>query len=63
MSIDVRALRKWIEDQRQELLDKSFEAMNSGQFAGRMVGEMYATQAKAYEDVYDHITEMMKSAK
>lgn len=59
MSIDVKALREWIEKQREELKDKSFEAMNSQQFSGRMVGEMYAAQANIYDKVYDHITEMM----
>lgn len=59
MSIDVKALREWIDKRRDELLDKSFEAKNSDEFACQMVGETYAMQAKAYQEVYDHITEMM----
>jgi hypothetical protein len=59
MSIDLKALREWIDKRRVDLLNKSFEAKTSGEFAYQMVGEMYALQAKAYEEVYDHITEMM----
>jgi hypothetical protein len=63
MSIDLKALREWIDKRRVDLLNKSFEAKTSGEFAYQMVGEMYALQAKAYEEVYDHITEMIKKDK
>jgi hypothetical protein len=37
--------------------------MNSQQFSGRMVGEMYAAQASIYEKVNDRIAEMIKNDK
>jgi hypothetical protein len=63
MNIKLKELHAWIEQRREELRDKSFEAMNSQQFSGRMVGEMYAAQASIYEKVNDRIAEMIKNDK